>query len=201
MARRYLSAVVLLSIAVLLPSPSPAQDDLWKNFEADAGPSRLDRAAVSEAARSAVEALFRAQGQTSVWECDPRTEERQLLNGLIFSGIPIGEGKRAYLVEAGQGCARGGQGANGAMWLVEFRKAGPVLLATPGERFNGWLFSVQPSTSHGYRDVVLGWHMSASEAGLSYFRFDGVRYRQIGSAMADWDAQGRSKVTATPAGR
>ena len=98
------------------------------------------------------------------------------------------------LVEAGMGCARGGQGSNGAMWVVRFKTKKPVLLATPQKDFNGWLYSIQPSTSHGLRDLVLGWHMSAMETGLSYFRFDGRSYRLIGGALLTADADGNAKI-------
>jgi len=37
--------------------------------------------------------------------------------------------------------------------------------------------------SNGYRDIVLGFHMRAGEADLSYFRFDGKKYRCIGNAI------------------
>ena len=55
-------------------------------------------------------------------------------------------------------------------------------MASPQRGFNGWLYAIQKSASHGYRDIVLGWHMGADEAVLTYFRFDGKSYVAIGSA-------------------
>jgi hypothetical protein len=180
----------LIHAAIMLmlsPGLLAAQADLWKNVAPDAGPTRLDRAPLTDPQRRAVFALFGRQGQAHVWECESAPDAKGLLSGLSFSAIPVAEGKTVYLVEAGAGCARGGQGSNGAMWLVRFDEAGPVLLATPKEGFDGWLFRVQPNASHGYHDLILGWHRSSSEAGLSYFRFDGNRYRQVGKATGEWN--------------
>lgn len=79
------------------------------------------------------------------------------------------------------------------MWVIRLDGAAPALLATPDE-FSGWLFSVLPTLSHGYPDIALGWHMSASEAPLSYFRFDGTKYHRISSATLRSDGEGNSKI-------
>ena len=51
------------------------------------------------------------------------------------------------------------------MWLIRLDGPKPVLLATP-EAFSGWLFAVLTAMSHGYPDIVTGWHMGAAETGL-----------------------------------
>jgi hypothetical protein len=83
------------------------------------------------------------------------------------------------------------------MWVIRFDGNTPALLATPKE-FSGWLFSVGPSSSHGYPDIVLGWHMSAAEANLSYFRFDGKSYHSIGTATLQTDDQENQKIVPNP---
>jgi len=100
----------------------------------------------------------------------------------MFEEIPLAANHRVLLVQAGRGCARGGQGANGAMWLIRFDGEVPVLLASPEGDFNGWLYSIQPTLSHGYHDLVLGWHMGADNYNLTYFRFDGKSYVVVGRA-------------------
>ena len=67
-------------------------------------------------------------------------------------------------------------------------------MASPEDNFFGWLYSVQTSTSHGYRDIVLGWHMSAGEADLTYFQFDGKSYVAIGKAKDILDESGKFKI-------
>jgi hypothetical protein len=102
---------------------------------------------------------------------------------VTFEELPVSAADQAVLVEAGAGCARGAQGANGAMWVLQFKGDELSFLATPEQKFSGWLYSVQSTTSHGLRDLVVGWHMSAGEADLSYFRFDGESYREIATAQ------------------
>ena len=84
------------------------------------------------------------------------------------------------------------------MWLIRFDGTHPTLLASPQQRFNGWLYSVEPTTGNGYRDIVLGWHMSAFEADLSYFRFDGKSYRNISSATFRDDEDGTERIIPGP---
>jgi hypothetical protein len=114
--------------------------------------------------------------------CDGKDDLAELLEGLKLSAIPLAPAQKVVLAEAGQGCARGAQGANGNMWVIRLDGATPVLLAGPDEQFGGWLYSIQSSNSNGYRDIVLGWHMSSFDTELSYFRFDGKRYRRISGA-------------------
>lgn len=103
---------------------------------------------------------------------------------LTYSQLNLGR-PRVFLVEAGVGCGRGGQGSNGEMWLVDLggsRNNKVTVLTGPKEGFQGWLRSVEPTTSHGLRDVTVGWHMSAFEAPVSYFRFNGAAYERIATA-------------------
>jgi hypothetical protein len=64
----------------------------------------------------------------------------------------------------------------------------------PDLGFNGWLYQIPPATSHGYRDIVLGWHMSSRESNLSYFRYDGRVYRKISAAEATYDEDGQATI-------
>ncbi|HME06910.1 MAG TPA: hypothetical protein VKG25_07665 [Bryobacteraceae bacterium] len=117
------------------------------------------------------------------------------LTNLSYSIVPVTSGREVWLVEAGEGCARGGQGSNGAMWLIRFDGGKPVLLASPEEDFGGYLYSIQDTRSHGYKDLVLGWHMSANEADLTYFRFDGRTYHLIATATCEFDESGVARIT------
>jgi hypothetical protein len=109
------------------------------------------------------------------------------VNNVFFSKISLAQGHKTILVEAGPGCARGGQGANGAIWLVEFHGSKPTLLATPAQKFNGWLYSIQHNSQSEFDDIILGWHMGAAETGLTYFRFDSHSYRAIATASLFYD--------------
>jgi len=80
------------------------------------------------------------------------------------------------------------------MWVLRFRGDKFSLIATPQLRFNGWLYAIQETSSHGFRDLVLGWHMSAREGGLTYFRFDGTSYQAVGQATYLSDDDGSEKI-------
>jgi hypothetical protein len=71
------------------------------------------------------------------------------------------------------------------MWLVRFDGDKPEIVASPKDGFSGWIFTIRARDP--YPDVILGWHMSAEESSLSYFRFKGTRYRALGQATLKGD--------------
>jgi hypothetical protein len=156
-----------------------AQASLWKGVSTDFHP--LQPANPSESQRTSIAGPLRARMAASHGWCAADPSDEWLTN-LRYSTIPVTDGREVWLVEAGEGCARGGQGSNGAMWLIRFDGGKPTLLVSPEGGFGGHLFSIQATKSHGYKDIVLGWHMSAAEARLGYFRFDGRTYRLIATA-------------------
>jgi hypothetical protein len=186
----------LLIALVFSTSAAVAQADLWSHVSPQAGPQLLKPASLSDAQLKSFAHLLRQQKPEEIWDCEA-TDLNDLIKGLRFESIPIATQQNLVLAEAPAGCARGGQGANGAMWVIRFNGDTPALLATPKE-FSGWLFSVGPSSSHGYPDIVLGWHMSAMEASLSYFRFDGKSYHMIGTAKLQSDDEENLKIVPNP---
>jgi hypothetical protein len=186
---RSLIALVFSASTVL------AQADLWSHVSPQAGSQHLRPASLSDAQLKSFGLLLRQQKPDEIWDCEGADLD-EMIKGLRFEWIPVSEKQNVVLAEAPAGCARGGQGANGAMWIIRFDEDTPTLLAMPKE-FSGWLFSIQPTLSHGYPDIVLGWHMSAFEAGLRYFRFDGKSYRSIGTAQFETDDQENQKIVPT----
>jgi hypothetical protein len=140
-----------------------------------------------------------ARARLDNWPC-AEVRDPEWTETLKFEELPVSETEKIVLVEAGPGCARGAQGANGAMWIVRFQGDKLFFLATPQQQFNGWLYSIQQTTSHGFRDLVLGWHMGAGETDLSYFRFDGTSYKRVGAASQSRDADGTEKIIPKPTG-
>lgn len=186
----------LLLVFSFLLAIIPAQADVWQHVSTSPSATQLQRVTVSKAQFDAIRNALTAGGGSGWQSCDVADgAEADWTQPLIFEELPVSTTENVMLVEAGPGCARGGQGANGAMWVVRLEGAKPVLLATPRQSFNGWLYSIQPTTSHGLRDLVLGWHVSSRETGLSYFRFNGTSYRWIGTATLQGDADGNAKIT------
>jgi hypothetical protein len=183
---------VFVALLVFSTSTLLAQPDLWRPISAQAPRQALPLASLSNHQKNSIALLLRQQKPETIWECEA-TEIDDLIKGLRFEWMPDVRQQKVVIAEAPAGCARGAQGANGAMWIIRFDGDKPILLATP-EEFSGWLFSVRSTYSHGYPDVVLGWHMSATEANLKYFRFDGKSYRSISTATLKTDDHGSSMI-------
>ncbi|WP_348261886.1 hypothetical protein P8935_19035 [Telmatobacter sp. DSM 110680] len=155
--------------------------EIWNQVNPQIDLPQLPSVTPSDTQLKAIAALLRRVDKKDIWECEGNDRD-EMIKGLTFQAIPLAPEHKVLLAQAGEGCARGGQGSNGAMWLIRFKGGVPILMASPQRGFNGWLYAIQASASHGYRDIVLGWHMGADEAVLNYFRFDGKSYVAIGSA-------------------
>ena len=166
--------------------------DVWKNVNVSYGQPQIQSVRLSQAQLVQLKKVLVERMKLDGW-CD-EGEESDWVDRITLGRLPVSDDVKTLLVEAGVGCARGGQGSNGAMWIVRFEDDKPIFLATPEHRFGGWLYSVEPSTSHGFKDVVLGWHMSAAEADLSYFKFDGTIYRLVGTAQRIADEDGSARI-------
>jgi hypothetical protein len=189
------SALILVLIGSL--GTFPGQTDLWKKV-GDSDPMlRPKTYAPSQAQLVRVKKALAARVRLDKW-CTQ--DDREWTENLEFEELPVSVTEKIVLVEAGNGCARGGQGSNGAMWVIRFQGDKFSFLATPEQQFSGWLYSIQQTTSHGFRDLVLGWHMSAFETNLSYFRFDGACYQLIGAATHLTDENGAEKIIPQPVG-
>jgi hypothetical protein len=189
-----LPALVLVLVYSL--SSFPQQNDVWQNV-LDYAPKPFKIYTPSSAQLARVRKVLSMRARLDNWPCaegdDPGWTEN-----LKFEQLPVSATEEIVLVEAGPGCARGGQGSNGAMWIIRFQGDKCSLLAIPQRKFNGWLYSVQQTTSHGFRDIVFGWHMSATEIDLSYFRFDGTSYQRVGAATHLTDADGYQRIIPKP---
>jgi len=185
---------VALLIAIGLCSQSvEAQASLWKGVPTGYPFPRLQPVEPSDSQRRAIAEPLKARMAASDGWCAADPSDDWLTN-LRYHIIPVVAGREVWLVEAGAGCARGGQGSNGAMWLIRFDGGKPTLLASPEGNFGGYLYSIQETTSRGYKDLVLGWHMSARDADLSYFRFDGRTYQLIATATIEFDNSGVGRI-------
>jgi hypothetical protein len=196
MKRRFQMLSGLNIIILLLAASSlPAQTTLWSQVSGTYSPPKTPPAQLTRSETQSIRNLLSSPAQKNIWECGDNPD---LLNNVNFSSISLAPGHKTILVQAGPGCARGGQGANGAMWIVELHGTKSTLLATPGRNFSGWLYSSQHTSHSEYKDIVLGWHMSAFEANLAYFRFDGRFYKVIASATLKSEGDGIGTILPNP---
>jgi hypothetical protein len=188
-------ALILVLMGSLGTFPGPT--DLWKKVGHYDPMQRLKIYAASPAQLVRVKKALVARVRLDT-PCAEEDEDLQWTENLKFEELPVSAGEKIVLIEAGTGCARGAQGSNGAMWVIRFQGKKFSFLATPEQQFSGWLYSIQQTTSHGFRDVVLGWHMGGGETGLSYFRFDGTCYQRIGAATQLTDEDNVEKIIPKP---
>lgn len=175
----------------------PQRSDIWQHVSVDPNTPQLRSITLSTEQLALVRKALVARARLDHWGC-AEGDDSDWADNVTFDALPVSTTEEVVLVEAGTGCARGAQGANGAMWVVQFKGGKASFLATPEQKFNGWLYSIESSTSHGLRDLVLGWHMSARETYLSYFGFDGRSYQLLGNAQLLVDDDGVVKIVPTP---
>ncbi|HEX7157833.1 MAG TPA: hypothetical protein VF214_02370 [Edaphobacter sp.] len=176
---------------VLLSEVVMAQQNRWAEVTLDLLQAKRAVALLPAAKKHSIERKIVLVAQRDGWECTGKEEVDELLHGLKYEWVPLKTDAKTVMVTSGQGCARGGQGANGAMWLFDVSDKTPVYLGELG----GWGPGILGTNSDGYHDVVTGWHMSAVETGLAYYRFDGKAYRHIDGADAISDDDGNWKIT------
>ena len=169
--------------------------DVWKNVSLEPSQTQIESVNLTKGQLAQLKKTLVERMKVDRW-CD-ETEDPDWVDGITAGRLPVSADGKSVLVEAGVGCARGGQGSNGAMWVVRFEGDKPIFLATPEHRFGGWLYSIESSKSHGFKDLVLGWHMSAGEADLSYFKFDGKMYRLVATAKWTDDEDGKRSIIPT----
>jgi hypothetical protein len=187
--------MLLVVMARAFWTPMMAQENLWARVTSPDGQNaKLNASEVTLTSSQQQSIAKLLKSRHAPWTCDVDEPSGEWLNHLRYSSVPLSVTRRVVLVEAGRGCARGGQGSNGAMWLIRFDGRNPVLLADPQQEFDGFLSSIELTTSKGYRDVIVGWHMGGAETGLGYFRFDGTAYHRIGSATLQYDERGNPKI-------
>jgi len=52
-------------------------------------------------------------------------------------------------------------------------------------------FTIQPTKTNGFHDLVLGQHGSATDQDLTLYRFDGSKYKRVACYDARWDFLGK----------
>lgn len=107
--------------------------------------------------------------------------------------VDLGRGASAVIAQGSyaSGCSPTG---NCPIWV--FRVDGSrYRIILEGE---GQTFTIQPTTTRGHRDIVLGTHWSASEAKLTIYVFNGQSYEQNGCYIAEWPGFERRHVAPRP---
>ncbi|HEY5028687.1 MAG TPA: hypothetical protein VIK39_09790 [Candidatus Angelobacter sp.] len=157
----------------------------------------LGKAHVSPQERRAILSLVFAGNAPSTCVSSERTLAQEI-DSIRIARASLAPGERDLLVQASDNCNCGGTG-NCAFWILRERPGGfDTLLAADMVQ----TFSVEPSSSNGYKNVMTSAHGSASYSDLALYQFDGKRYRKTHCAGEEYtqreDGSFSDKPTITP---
>lgn len=185
---RAIFAFTFLGAVSIAAQPTRSID--WQRI-ADMQPQQLPAEQLTAAQRHDLEQVIVASN--TVW--DDCEDDNDWPHGITVHRVNLGPG-HFTLAEAGPGCARSGQGANGAMWLLRWDAGKPVFLGD----LDGGFRAALPQVSNGLHDVAVVWHNSAFEYGLTVYRFNGKGYHLVdGTTVHCNDNTGRCVAAPTGA--
>src|SRR5260370_21885854 len=95
----------------------PQQADIWKNVSTEPA-GRPKTVTPNPQQLVTIRKALKAREELDVEGCGD--EEPNWVEKVLFRELPISETENALLVEAGAGCARGGEGEKAAWWGVRF---------------------------------------------------------------------------------
>jgi hypothetical protein len=147
----------------------------WKNSQ-ELGPAdRIDKSKeLSPAERILLTQAIRDQGQ-----------KQNVLETRVKEIDINGDGHPEVIAQSSsdENCSPTG---NCAFWIFERSTKGYVSILSAEAQ----TFTLQPSKTHGFSDIITGRHASATESELTVFKFDGTEYRDFGCFDANWSALG-----------
>ena len=130
------------------------------------------------AIRRAIEAQLRPEMPGLEITSEAQLSEKALDTRIKLVDLNRG-GTPEVIAQSMVGCGATG---NCSFWI--FRKTGrDYKLILDGY---GQTFTVQKESSNGFRDIVVASHASATDSGLTLFRYEGGQYREAGCYEANW---------------
>ncbi len=88
-------------------------------------------------------------------------------------------GTREVIAQSMAGCGAVG---NCSFWVFQKVSHGYKLLLDG----YGQTFTIQKESTNGFKDIVVASHSSATDSGLTLFRYREGRYREVGCYEANW---------------
>lgn len=173
---------------------------LWRTVSATAPVTQLSASQLSPGQIEDVQALLLNRTEADGWGCEDDVPPNDWLKDLTYFEISLAPKVRTLFIQAGHACGHTDHDVNGAMWILRpptTANGDLTLIATPEDSFNGALYSIQPTASHGYPDLVVTWVVNPTESDLTYFRYDGRRYQAIGIAKRLTET-GTPRIEPTP---
>jgi len=134
--------------------------------------------------------LVASQLRPSMSKMEVKTEQelKDLAAQTRIKAVDLsGKGERDFLAQIGVdwGCSPTG---NCDSWVVREKgdQYSAILYRTATQTF-----TIQPTVTNGFHDLVLGQHGSATMQELTLYRFDGSKYRSVACYDANWETVGK----------
>lgn len=136
----------------------------------------------SIAARTLIAAAISSQLRPQMDDFEINSED-QLRRAALDTRIKMVDLNHAGILEVlAQSTVGCGATGNCEFWIFQKSRDGYRLLLA-GE---AQTFTIQKSRTNGFSDIVLGMHGSATETGLTVYRYEGGVYQEVGCYLASW---------------
>ena len=177
----FVLAVASLAIAALADTSDNFSWN-WRDWQELSARESLRSSALSKQDKDAITAAIedRLTEMMSDLEIESESQLRKAALDTRIKMIDLnGDGVPEVVAQGMADCSPTG---NCSLWILQRKPEGyKVLLAAFGQTF-----TIQQTSTNGYRDVVVSMHGSATESGLTEYRYRGGRYREAGCYSAEW---------------
>jgi hypothetical protein len=173
------------ALAQANPKNPPRPEFHWDShaWQELSGKDWLEKARIRKAEREAIAEAITEELKSSKEDFDLDTKEN-LREAVMKTRVKMidlnGDGVPEVVAQAFAGCSATG---NCPFWI--FRKTGKhyePLLET-----NGQTFTIQKHSTRGYKDIVVSVHGSATQSGLTDYRYSDGQYVAAGCYDAEWE--------------
>jgi hypothetical protein len=190
--RSLLLAIWICWSGLFCPAQSPAKGFRWdwRKWEKDNWENIGQSKALSARERAGLLRAVAGQLRPSMSRMDLESEQelRKVAAQAWVKAVDLtGDNSREYLAK-GAGNFLCSPTGNCESWV--FRQNGDKY-STILHRTATQTFTIQPTITNGFHDLVLGQHGSATDSGLTLYRYDGAKYRRVACYDADLSFLGK----------
>lgn len=156
----------------------------WHKVEGDGWESISQSNAISVKERGYLISLVASQHRRSRIEIKSEQDLQELAGQTRIKAVDLnGKGVQEFLAQSADSdlCSPTG---NCESWV--FRRNGETDSVILHSSF-AQTFTIQPTLTNGFHDLVLAMHGSATEQTLRLYRFDGSKYRVTACYEANWE--------------
>jgi len=187
---RMLAVLIGWGLCGFAQGPVPRFRWDWRSVERDGWASIAESKGLSPHQRGSLTAIVVSQLRPFMSEMNIDTEQQllDLAAQTSIKAVDLGSnGSKQYLAR-GSGSFLCSPTGNCEAWVfrADGEKYSVILHRTATQTF-----TIQPTVTNSFHDLVLGQHGSATEQRLTLYRFDKSKYRRIACYDASWTVLGK----------